>query len=228
MKTPYSPIAGALLALILSACGGKDEHSSTEVALPGVQTETVSVALPNTEGSQGLRDDSPRVILQTERGPIVIALFTDKAPETTRRFTANVKSGYYDNTVFHRVIANLLIQGGAYTPQYQRKPEQSFIRNEAANGLRNLRGTVAAARRANDSESAGTQFFINVVDNPQFDYTGNDDARTRGYTVFGAVVEGMDIVDGIRNEAVSTKSGVGEYTPKTPVVILTARLQESK
>lgn len=226
MKTRFYLVTGLALSLVLSACSGNDEQTNIEVALPGAQTETLGVALPDTEGPQGLHDDSPKVVLQTERGPIVIALFTDKAPETTRRFIANVGSGYYDNTVFHRVISNLLIQGGAYTPQYQRKPEQSFIRNEAANGLRNLRGTVAAARRANDSESAGSQFFINVVDNPQFDFTGNDDARTRGYTVFGTVVEGMDIVDVMRTESVAMQNSVGEYTPKTPIVILKARMQE--
>ncbi len=226
MKTRFQIAAILMLTLVLCACGGKDEHSSTEVALPGAQTETLSVALPDTEANQGLPEASPKAVLETERGRIVIALYADKAPQTTRRFIANVGSGYYDNTVFHRVISNLLIQGGAYTPQYQRKPEQGFIGSESANGLRNVRGTVAAARRANDSESAGTQFFINVVDNPQFDFTGNDDVRTRGYTVFGVVVEGMDIVDGMRGEAVSTQNGVGEYTPKTPIVILKARMQE--
>jgi cyclophilin family peptidyl-prolyl cis-trans isomerase len=109
------------------------------------------------------------VVLQTNRGKVVIALFDDKAPATVRNFIAYVESGHYNNTVFHRVIDNLLIQGGGYGTDYQRKPERNPIQSEA-NGLRNLRGTMAAARRSNDASSVGAQFFINVVDNPQFSY----------------------------------------------------------
>ena len=114
----------------------------------------------------------PRVSLETSLGKVVIELYPEKAPRTVANFLAYVRDGHYNGTVFHRVISNLLIQGGAFTPDLQQKPERAPIANEANNGLSNLRGTVAAARRPSEKDSATAQFFINTVDNRQLDFRG--------------------------------------------------------
>ena len=165
-------------------------------------------------------------MLSTDAGNVVIELYEDKSPLTVRNFMSYVESGHYDNTVFHRVIGNLLVQGGAYNADYRLKPDRGFIRSESNNGLRNLRGTVTAARRANEPDSAGSQFFINVVDNPQFDFVSAADARSHGYTVFGRVVEGMDVIDGLRGVKVAPRAGVGDATPVKPIIIRQIRVAE--
>ena len=199
------------LTAALSACGGKDDgRSVSEVAIdPDAARTAREAALA----------EHPKARLRTEAGDIVIALHVDKAPETVRNFRAYAQAGHYDGTVFHRVDRDLLIQGGAYSPDYRIKPERDFIRSESDNGLHNLRGTVAAARRGNDADSAGAQFFINVVDNPQFDFVSAADPAGRGYTVFGEVVEGMAVVDALRKAAVESRPGIGAQVPKTPIVI---------
>ena len=210
----------ASLLLLLSACGKQPTQVSQEVAIPGVEAS----------GERDIQEvaivDYPRVVLSTDSGNVVIELYDDKAPLTVRNFMSYVEAGHYDNTVFHRVIGNLLVQGGAYTADYRLKPDREFIRSESNNGLRNLRGTVTAARRANEPDSAGSQFFINVVDNPQFDFVSAADARSRGYTVFGRVVEGMDVIDGLRGVKVAPRAGVGDATPVKPIIISQIRAAE--
>jgi cyclophilin family peptidyl-prolyl cis-trans isomerase len=122
----------------------------------------------------------------------------DKSPATVANFLAYVRDGHYNGTVFHRVVADFLLQGGDYTPDLQQKPERAPIRNEANNGLSNLRGTISAARKSAERDSARSQFFINTVDNRQLDYRGEAPPASTGYCVFGRVVEGMDVVDKIR------------------------------
>lgn len=206
----------ALSIGFLTACSSEPSSESQQVTLPGQSSGT---AAEPSISPEILFADYPKVVLQTNRGKVVIALFDDKAPATVRNFIAYVESGHYNNTVFHRVIDNLLIQGGGYGTDYQRKPERKPIQSEA-NGLRNLRGTMAAARRSNDASSVGAQFFINVVDNPQFDAN----ASFIGYTVFGQVVEGMAVLDAIRSEPVMARSTVGEHSPKQAIVVHTASL----
>jgi cyclophilin family peptidyl-prolyl cis-trans isomerase len=216
----YLQITAALL-LLLSACGKQPTQVSQEVAIPGVEAA----------GERNIQEvaivDYPRVVLSTDSGDVVIELYEDKSPLTVRNFMSYVEAGHYDNTVFHRVIGNLLIQGGAYTADYRLKPDRGFIRSESNNGLRNLRGTVTAARRANEPDSAGSQFFINVVDNPQFDFVSAADARSRGYTVFGRVVEGMDVIDGLRGVKVAPRAGIGDATPVKPIIIRQIRAAEA-
>jgi cyclophilin family peptidyl-prolyl cis-trans isomerase len=162
---------------------------------------------------------NPRVVLETSLGNITIELDAAKAPKSTANFLDYVKSGFYNGTVFHRVIAGFMIQGGGMTPDLQQKPTRAPIVNEGDNGLKNLRGTIAMAR-TNMPDSATSQFFINVVDNAALDYPGRDG---HGYAVFGRVVEGMDVVDKIRG--VETGSAqMYQDVPKTPVVIKAARL----
>jgi peptidyl-prolyl cis-trans isomerase B (cyclophilin B) len=155
---------------------------------------------------------APRVALETSHGTIVAELYPDKAPRTVANFLEYVKSGHYDGTVFHRVIAGFMIQGGGFDAAMRQKPTRAPIGNEADNGLTNNRGTLAMAR-TNDPHSASAQFFINVVDNTFL----NHKAKTPqgwGYAVFGQVVEGMNVADAIA--AVKTKA---QDVPLEPVVL---------
>jgi peptidyl-prolyl cis-trans isomerase A (cyclophilin A) len=170
------------------------------------------LSLPGYAGAQ-------RVALDTTMGTIVIELAPKEAPKTVANFLEYVKSGHYNNTVFHRVIGNFMIQGGGYTADFTEKPTRDPIPLESKNGLKNTRGAVSMARRG-DPNSATAQFFINVVDNPRLDYPNPDG---NGYAVFGKVVEGMDVVDKIR--AVPTGSnGPHASVPTTPVVIKSAHI----
>jgi cyclophilin family peptidyl-prolyl cis-trans isomerase len=165
----------------------------------------------------------PRVALETSMGRIVLELYPDKAPLTVANFLSYVKDGHYNGTVFHRVIGDFLIQGGAYTPDMQQKPERAPVANEASNGLSNLRGTLAAARRIGDATSATAQFFINTVDNRQLDYRGDATAELSGFCVFGRVVEGMDVVDRIRVVPTGAKPPFAADVPVTPVLVESAK-----
>jgi cyclophilin family peptidyl-prolyl cis-trans isomerase len=155
----------------------------------------------------------PVVVLDTSFGRITIGLYKDKAPISVDNFLKYVHSGHYDGTIFHRVISTFMIQGGGHDASGGERPTRPPIRNEAKNGLRNSRGTVAMARTS-DPDSATAQFFINVRDNHSLDF-GIGGA---GYAVFGDVLDGMDVVDKIR--VVPTGS---QDAPLTPVVIKTAR-----
>lgn len=137
------------------------------------------------------------VKMETNRGDIILELDAEKAPLSVANFLQYVKDGYYDGTIFHRVISTFMIQGGGFDEDLVRKSTRDPIKNEASNGLKNVRGTIAMARLPSP-HSATAQFFINVQDNPSLDFTSEDNGRTWGYAVFGKVVEGMDVVDEIR------------------------------
>lgn len=157
-----------------------------------------------------------KVILHTNHGTIRIELDAERAPKTTENFLEYVRSGHYDNTVFHRVIDGFMIQGGGFEPGMRQKPTLAPIDNEAANGLRNDKYTIAMARTS-DPHSATAQFFINVADNDFLNHTAPT-AQGWGYCVFGKVVDGTDIVDQIK--AVRTgRSGFHENVPSEDVVI---------
>lgn len=141
--------------------------------------------------------DKPRVLITTNKGAFTIELYPSQAPVTVENFLQYARDGFYPGTTFHRVISHFMIQGGGLTPDMQPKPTRDPIENEATNGLKNLRGTVAMAR-TNDPHSATSQFFVNVEANPALDHTGTMDSRAWGYTVFGHVVDGMSVVDNIR------------------------------
>ena len=152
--------------------------------------------------------------LHTNHGTIGLELDADKAPQTVANFIGYVEAGHYDNTIFHRVIDGFMIQGGGFEPGMKQKPTREPVANEAANGLKNARGTIAMARTS-APHSATAQFFINVSDNDFLDYPGQDGW---GYCVFGRVVEGMEVIDKIR--AVRTgRSGGHENVPSEDVVI---------
>ena len=169
--------------------------------------------LPATAHAQG----DPRVVLHTSKGDIVLELAQTKAPETVKNFLAYVQSGFYDGTIFHRVIDGFMIQGGGLTPDLQEKAEtRTPIQNEADNGLTNDAYTVAMARTM-DPHSASAQFFINVKDNGFLNHRAKT-TQGWGYAVFGKVVEGQDVVDAIKGVATNTR-GMYENVPTEPVTI---------
>ena len=159
---------------------------------------------------------NPRVVLSTSKGDVTLELFAAEAPLTTKNFLRYAQSGFYEGTVFHRVIPGFMVQGGGFTKDMKEKRTKDPIDNEADNGLKNERGTVAMARTP-DPHSATSQFFINLKDNHFLDHK----ARTLqgwGYAVFGRVVDGMDVVDAIASVATGTV-GPHENVPVEPVVI---------
>jgi cyclophilin family peptidyl-prolyl cis-trans isomerase len=166
--------------------------------------------------------DSKMVELKTSMGEIVIELNEEAAPVTVKNFLQYVEDGFFDGTIFHRVIPSFMIQGGGFTANMQRKGTQPAIVNEAANGLKNDRGTVAMAR-TNDPDSATSQFFINHKDNEFLNYTGPGNP---GYAVFGKVVQGMEVVDKIA-AVKTTRTGPYSDVPVEPVVIESAKLVSS-
>lgn len=163
----------------------------------------------------------PMVKLHTNHGTITIKLDAEKAPNTVKNFLEYVKNGSYDNTIFHRVIDNFMIQGGGFEPGMKQKPTLAPIQNEAANGLKNDKYTIAMARTG-DPHSATAQFFINTKDNDFLNYTAANQ-QGYGYCVFGKVVEGMDVVDKIGKVRTGNSGGHGDV-PKEDVIITKAEL----
>lgn len=156
----------------------------TVLALPAVGQDEAAPAAKN-----------PRVSLETSKGTIVVELHADKAPLSVENFLGYVEAGFYEGTIFHRVMPGFMVQGGGYTGGLSKKTTRPAIQNEADNGLKNDRGTLAMAR-TNNPHSATAQFYINTVDNAALNHTSKD-MRGWGYAVFGKVIEGMDVVDAI-------------------------------
>lgn len=164
-----------------------------------------------------LAQGNPGAIIRTSMGDIQLELFADKAPLSVENFINYANSGFYDGTIFHRVIGNFMIQGGGFTPDMQKKTTGEAIQNEASNGLMNKRGTVAMAR-TNSPHSATSQFYINVQDNADLNYIGEGSSREWGYAVFGRVTSGMNVVDNIRFVATHNKPPFSDI-PIEPVFI---------
>ena len=165
---------------------------------------------------------NPMVELKTNQGEIVVEVFADKAPKSAENFVQYVKDGHYNGTVFHRVIDGFMIQGGGFDADMKQKSTRAPIENEAKNGLKNERGTLAMARTA-DPHSASSQFFINLVPNTFLDYPSRDGW---GYAVFGKVVKGMDVVDKISKVATGNR-GFHQNVPVEAVVVESARVLEA-
>jgi peptidyl-prolyl cis-trans isomerase A (cyclophilin A) len=165
-----------------------------------------------------------KVRLATSMGDIVVQLDAEKAPKSATNFLQYVKDGHYDGTIFHRVIAGFMIQGGGFDAEMKQKATRAPIALESRNGLSNLRGTLAMAR-TNVPDSASSQFFINVVDNPGLDAANSSDGN--GYAVFGKVIAGMDVVDKIRAVPVGNMAG-HQNVPQQPVVLKKATLEKDK
>jgi cyclophilin family peptidyl-prolyl cis-trans isomerase len=159
---------------------------------------------------------NPTVALDTNHGTIVLELFAAEAPKTVENFLAYVEAGFFDGTLFHRVIPNFMIQGGGFDAKQKQKPTRAPVANEADNGLANQRGTIAMARTG-DPHSATAQFFINLKDNGFLNHTGKN-AQGWGYTVFGKVIDGMDVVDRIAKTK-TAPGGISEAVPVEQVLI---------
>jgi len=164
--------------------------------------------------------DSPRVILETNKGNIVLELYPDKAPKTVANFLQYVQEGFYANTIFHRVINGFMIQGGGFTPKYERKNTHPPVINEADNGLKNNKGSIAMARTL-DPHSASAQFFINVANNDFLNFKSKS-PNGWGYAVFGKVVQGMDVVDAIKAIPTVPAGPFPRDVPRDTVIIVRA------
>jgi peptidyl-prolyl cis-trans isomerase A (cyclophilin A) len=178
-----------------------------------------------TTSANAFRDPTaknPTVILQTSVGDIKIELYPDKAPITVKNFLDYARIGFYNGTIFHRVVRGFVIQGGGVTPELKEKATRAAIKNEAANGLLNERGTISMAREE-EPDTASAQFFINLVDNARLNHHGNT-GRAMGYAVFGKVIEGMGVVDKIGTSP--TKAVNAEYAnvPMTPIILKSVKI----
>ncbi len=160
---------------------------------------------------------NPQVVIATNHGKITVRLFRDKAPVTVENFLAYVEDGFYDGTIFHRVIADFMIQGGGFLPDMTQKPTRDPIVNESRNRLHNVRGSIAMARTG-DPDSATAQFFINQRTNLRLDWSPAEP----GYTVFGEVTDGMSVVDYITTAPVTRINGMSDV-PEEPVIIQSIR-----
>ena len=165
-----------------------------------------------------------RVLMETSMGNITLELNADKAPKTVANFVSYVKAKHYDGLTFNRVIRGFMIQGGGYDQNYDQRATQKPIANEAKNGLKNVRGSIAMAR-TNVPDSATSQFFINHADNANLDYPSFDGW---GYAVFGQVTEGMDVVDKIAEAKTGNLPPFGRDVPVTPIVIKHVTIIEAK
>jgi cyclophilin family peptidyl-prolyl cis-trans isomerase len=187
-----------------------DETSSPEpTSEENSSADTKSEEMSGNDDAVENKGGNPVVIIKTSKGDIKVELDKEDAPISTDNFLAYVEDGYYDGTIFHRVINNFMVQGGGFTAEGQQKPTKAPIKNEADNGLKNDRGTIAMARTA-VVDSATSQFYINLVDN---DFLNNG-IRDFGYAVFGKVVDGMDVVDAIA----AVPTGPGDVPNETVVI----------
>jgi cyclophilin family peptidyl-prolyl cis-trans isomerase len=197
-------IAQILIGLLLSA------SALADASIPPITTPN------NTDFVK------TRVLMKTSAGDLVLELDTQAAPETTKNFLQYVDEGFYNNTLFHRVIANFMVQGGGFDTDMQEKPTHPPIKNESLNGLRNVHGTIAMARTQNP-DSATAQFFINVVDNAYLDGSSNKP----GYAVFGTVTQGMDIIEKIAATVTGTRNGQRDVPVNDVVLISVRRLADA-
>jgi cyclophilin family peptidyl-prolyl cis-trans isomerase len=188
---------------------------------PPPAEETAPAVKETPEAATQPAGTNPMVEMRTSLGTMKIELYPDKAPKTVENFLQYVRDGFYDGTVFHRVISGFMIQGGGFSPDMTEKETRAPIENEASNGLKNVRGSIAMARTP-DPHSASSQFFINTVDNPMLDFTA-ETMEGYGYAVFGQVVEGLETLDAIKKVATGSRGGHDDV-PMDPVLIESVRV----
>ena len=213
-----------LAAIAVSGCGkstaekvgnapSEGESATSTAALPAA-----SAAVPRPSAPSQKPID-PMIVLHTSQGDITLKLFTDKAPRTVENFLRNyAERGFYNETIFHHVEPGQMIIAGGYTADLQRKQPRAPIYNESRNGLQNRRGTVAMIRDSESPHTATSEFFINLADNPVFDFKEADDNEEPGYCVFGEIVSGMEVIDRI---AQLPTASMGDFAkvPSPPVTI---------
>lgn len=192
------------------------------MSLRSLAVALTPLVLTWSAASLSAQEANPMVVMETSLGTITIELYKGQAPKSVENFLAYVSSGFYEATVFHRVISGFMIQGGGMTADLNSKATREPIENEATNGLKNARGTIAMARTS-DVNSATSQFFISTVDNAMLDHRSTNPSEF-GYAVFGMVTEGMDVVDKIRAVPTGTR-GPFQDVPNEPVVIQSVRVK---
>jgi cyclophilin family peptidyl-prolyl cis-trans isomerase len=197
-----------------AAAAPDEPKSQPEIAEAVAPEPPPAKAAPKAEPEPPPAPQKPRVVMSTSKGDMVIELEPEAAPETVKNFLGYVEEGFYEGTIFHRVIPGFMIQGGGHTPDLAKKDTKDPIRNEATNGLKNLRGTISMARTANP-HSATSQFFINHADNAMLD---NSPQNGWGYAVFGKVVEGMDVLDAIAATPTGNSGGMGDVPRETILI----------
>jgi len=185
--------------------------------IAGATVLALMLALPCSTSAQG---STIEVVLKTTMGDMVIELYPDKAPNTVKNFLTYVDEEFYDGTIFHRVVKTFMIQGGGWTPDFTQKPVYDTIRNEADNGLKNVKYTIAMGRRM-DPHSASAQFYINHIDNPGLDHTAKTEDGW-GYCVFGKVIQGTEIVEAIAKAKTQTKHQMQDV-PRETIEIISIR-----
>lgn len=214
MKWIYAILATTLI-------GGPAALAQEESAPPPVPALNVESEPAPAEPAMEPAKDTTMVIINTSLGEIHVKLAADKAPLTVANFLAYVDDGFYNGTIFHRVIDGFMIQGGGFEPNMRQKPTRAPVKNEAANGLRNKRGTIAMARTP-VVDSATAQFFINVKDNGFLDFR-SPDPQGFGYCVFGEVVAGMEVVDKIKAVRTGAKAGMTDVPLDTVQILSVTR-----
>ena len=204
----------ALALMVTIGCGGGSPPPPAEEPAPAEEKPAAETA-PAPTGT------NPMVEMRTSLGTMKIELYPEKAPKTVENFVRYAGERFYDGTVFHRVISGFMIQGGGFTPDMLERETRAPIANEASNGLKNVRGSLAMARTG-DPHSASSQFFINTVDNPFLDFTA-ETVQGWGYAVFGRVVEGLETLDAIKKVSTGSRDGYDDV-PVDPVVIESVRI----
>ena len=214
--------SAASIAASASSSGSSAAPESGRTVTKPVQVRAGEASI-HTPAQPPQRARAPEVLLKTSEGDIRLRLDAEKSPLTVDNFLTNyVGRGFYEGTVFHYVEKGFMVAGGGYTTDLQPKEARAFIKNEADNGLKNRRGTIAMVRQPDHADSATSQFFINLTDNSSLNHGEAAGTDKDGYCVFGEVVEGMDVVDSIRR--VNTKSlGMYRDVPVEPVIIISVQ-----
>jgi cyclophilin family peptidyl-prolyl cis-trans isomerase len=211
----------ALVVVFAFATSVPAQESESKEAAEKAKESTLKAAAEETKAEKKEETvKNPIVLFETNYGNIILEMLQKEAPISVKNYVSYVEEGFYDNTVFHRVVSGKLIQAGGMTEDMQRKKTKDPIKNEAKNGLSNVRGTVSVARMTG-KDTGTSHFFINIVDNTYLDHSGEDD-RSYGYAVFAKVVGGMDVVDAIGKAEI--KGGAKDGAPVKPVVIKKARV----
>lgn len=220
MLFSHKTFLAVLFVLAVAGCGKSGDKAQPQAE--GAGTANPAAAIPSGPAKGGQDPQHPVVILDTSLGAITVKLDREKAPITVDNFLAYVQNGFYDQTLFHQVFAGQCVVGGGYDFNGQEKPAKTEIRNEAHNGLKNVRGAIAMARAADAIDSARSQFFINVADNESLDHQDRT-LEGYGYCVFGQVTAGIEVVDKISQQPLQNTPQF-ERTPVQPVVLKSVRL----
>ncbi len=215
-------IFSAVVPLACALGGGCDRAGSSGQSV----TASIDTELPDTPAAQQnaksepplLDPQFPVVVIDTSLGEFRVQLDLEKAPITGKNFLWYASNGHYDGTIFHQVVPDYMALGGGYTPEFVEKPTQFWIRNEAYNGLKNKKGTIAMARRPDEADSSTCQFFLNLTDNPHLDHQSRDSVETYGYCVFGKVVDGNEVLDKLSGVSVADRDAFSSV-PQPAVVI---------